>query len=86
MTRIAGSLIAAALLAGSAHGATAASATGYQPLDHQQSWGYRASMGVGGFWGAPRVYARPITVGAYAECQWVKVATPYGARWRAECE
>ena len=94
MTRITGSrpaalaamIFAAMILAGSAHRAAAAPATGYAPIDHQQDWGYRASMGVGGFWGAPRIYARPITVGAYAECQWVQVTTPYGARWRAECE
>ena len=86
VTHIAGSLISIALLAGSALSVAAAPATGYKPLDHQQNWGYRASMGVGGFWGAPRVYARPITVGAYAECQWVRVTTPYGARWQAVCE
>ena len=66
--------------------AEAAATTGFRPLDHQQAWGYRASMGVGGFWGAPRIYARPLSVGAYAECQWVRVQTIYGARWQAVCE
>lgn len=70
-------------------GATQAQASldrNYNPVNHQQDWGFRASLGVGGFWGAPRVYARPISVGAFAECQWVKVSTPYGQRWQAICD
>lgn len=86
MTRIAGIVLSTGILLGSALGVAAAPASDYTPLDHQQNWGYRASMGVGGFWGAPRVYARPITVGAFAECQWVRVTTPYGMRWQAVCE
>lgn len=67
-------------------GAEAAARHDFSPVEHQQDWGFRASMSVGGFWGAPRVYARPVTVGAYAECQWVQVQTRFGARWQAVCD
>lgn len=66
--------------------ATASVPRSVDPIDHKQAWDFRASLGVGGFWGAPRVYARPVTVGAYAECQWVHVTTAYGPRWQAICD
>ena len=79
-------IFALPLLVAGAIEASAAAAHDFSPVDHQQAWGFRPSMGVGGFWGAPRVYARPVTVGAYAECQWVQVQTRFGQRWQAVCD
>ena len=39
----------------------------------------------GMYWGGYPIYARPIYVGSYAGCRWLRVMTPWGPRWRSAC-
>jgi hypothetical protein len=47
---------------------------------HGRGWGYAAV----GFAGAA-YFARPLYTSAYSECQWVRVRTEFGPRWRPYC-
>ena len=45
-----------------------------------RGWGYAAV----GFAGAA-YFARPLYTSAYSECEWVRVRTEFGPRWRPYC-
>ncbi len=45
-----------------------------------RGWGY----GAVGFAGAA-YFARPVYTSAYVECEWVRVRTAHGLRWRPYC-
>ena len=47
---------------------------------HGRGWGY----GAVGFAGAA-YFARPVYTCAYVECEWVRVRTAHGLRWRPYC-
>lgn len=39
----------------------------------------------GMMWGGHRIFYRPVYYGAYSDCSWGRVMTPWGPRWRALC-
>jgi hypothetical protein len=39
----------------------------------------------GMYWGGSQIFSRPIYIGAYRQCGWVKVFSPWGPRWKAVC-
>lgn len=47
---------------------------------HGRGWGY----GAVGFASAA-YFARPVYTSAYVECEWVRVRTAHGLRWRPYC-
>jgi hypothetical protein len=48
-----------------------------------RGWGY-AAAGVAGV-ATVAYFARPVYTSAYAECEWVRVRTEFGPRWRPYC-
>jgi hypothetical protein len=46
-------------------------------------WGY-AAVGLAGV-ATAAYFAHPVYTAAYEDCEWVRVRTEYGPRWRAYC-
>lgn len=47
---------------------------------HGNGWGYAAAGLVGAAY-----FARPLYTSTYSECEWVRVRTEFGPRWRPYC-
>ena len=56
-----------------------------RPIGHRPHWDHGGGYG-GNSWGGYQVFARPVYAARYEDCEWVRVRTPYGSRWRAVCE
>ena len=86
-------LAVATLIGAGAFVATAQSASAFSLIESPGLHGRHHRHfhpGFGGFypgmyWGGYPIYARPIYVGSYVGCRWIRVMTPWGPRWRSAC-
>jgi hypothetical protein len=58
---------------------------GPRPGGHGGHWGHPGWVYPAAGFVAASYFARPVYTAAYAECEWVRVRTAHGLRWRPYC-